>query len=152
MSKIKRFKGHYCKICGSYRSNESFSGKGHSRHICRKCSKLPIEKQKEHMDLNRIYGLSFSMRISKAHRKMLQDYLNNESEKVRTAAKEVLDELSEMRRMRQIELEYEDRMGLDPCNDDYLEYLEDQRLEEIEDVRIDNYEVEYEDEDEELPF
>ena len=104
------------------------------------------------MDLNRIYGLSFSMRIFKAHRKMLQDYLNNESEKVRTAAKEVLDELSEMRKMRQIELEYEDRMGLDPCNDDYLEYLEDQRLEEIEDVRIDNYEVEYEDEDEELPF
>ena len=100
------------------------------------------------MDLNRIYGLSFYMRISKAHRKMLQDYLNNESEKVRLAAKEVLDELSEMRRIRETEFEFEDRMGLDPCNDEFLEYLEDQRLEEIEDVRKDNDD----DEDEELPF
>ena len=98
------------------------------------------------MDLDRIYGLSCYMRISKEHRKMLQDYLNNDSEKVKLAAKGVLDELSEMRRIRATEFEFEDRMGLDPCNDEFLEYLEDQRLEEIEDVRKVN------DEDEELPF
>ncbi len=50
MREMKRFKGHYCKVYGSYLSNESFSGKGHSRHICKKCSKLPIEKQNERMD------------------------------------------------------------------------------------------------------
>lgn len=59
MSKMKRFKGHYCKVCGSYHSNESFSGKGHSRHICRKCSKLPIEKQKESMDFGYPFYVSF---------------------------------------------------------------------------------------------
>ena len=33
----KMHKGHYCKICGEYKSNESFSGKGHARHICKEC-------------------------------------------------------------------------------------------------------------------
>ena len=33
----KKHKGHYCKICGEYKSNESFSGKGHAQHICKKC-------------------------------------------------------------------------------------------------------------------
>ena len=31
----KKHKGHYCKICGEYKSNESFSGKGHTQHICK---------------------------------------------------------------------------------------------------------------------
>ncbi len=92
------------------------------------------------------------MRISKAHRKMLQDYLNSKSEKVRLAAKEVFDELSEMRRIRQTQFEYKDMIRLDPCNAEFLEYLEDQGLEEIEDAGKDNDEAEYEDEDEELPF
>ena len=39
MSKIKRKSGHYCKICSEYKSNESFSGKGHAKHICKRCSK-----------------------------------------------------------------------------------------------------------------
>ena len=29
--------GHYCRKCGQYLSNEKFSGKGHARHICKKC-------------------------------------------------------------------------------------------------------------------
>ena len=33
----KKHKGHYCKICGEYKSNESFSGKGHAQHICKEC-------------------------------------------------------------------------------------------------------------------
>ena len=27
--------GHYCKICGEYKANEKFSGKGHAAHIIR---------------------------------------------------------------------------------------------------------------------
>ncbi len=30
--------GHYCKICGEYKANEKFSGKGHAAHICKKTS------------------------------------------------------------------------------------------------------------------
>ena len=38
----KKYKhqGHYCKMCGEYKSNESFSGKGHRLHICKKCISL----------------------------------------------------------------------------------------------------------------
>lgn len=27
--------GHYCKVCGEYKANEKFSGKGHASHICK---------------------------------------------------------------------------------------------------------------------
>ena len=30
--------GHYCKICGEYKANEKFSGKGHAAHICKICA------------------------------------------------------------------------------------------------------------------
>jgi len=33
--KKKRPHGHYCKICGEYKANEKFSGKGHAAHICK---------------------------------------------------------------------------------------------------------------------
>ena len=36
--------GHYCKICGEYKANEKFSGKGHANHICKTCASLPAEK------------------------------------------------------------------------------------------------------------
>ncbi|NJD04308.1 MAG: hypothetical protein FIA99_17325 [Ruminiclostridium sp.] len=39
MAKKKRYRGHYCKVCGQIKSNESFSGKGHRDHICKKCSR-----------------------------------------------------------------------------------------------------------------
>ena len=29
--------GHYCRKCGQYLANENFLGKGHARHICKKC-------------------------------------------------------------------------------------------------------------------
>ncbi len=32
--------GHYCKVCGQHKSNESLSGKGHNAHICKKCAAL----------------------------------------------------------------------------------------------------------------
>ena len=30
--------GHYCKVCGEYKANEKFSGKGHAAHICKICA------------------------------------------------------------------------------------------------------------------
>ena len=36
MAKKKR-QGHYCRICGEYKANEKFSGKGHAQHICKAC-------------------------------------------------------------------------------------------------------------------
>ena len=37
--------GHYCKVCGEYKANEKFSGKGHAAHVCKSCASLPPEKQ-----------------------------------------------------------------------------------------------------------
>lgn len=44
---MKKRRGHYCRICGSLRPNEAFSGKGHRIHICKKCARLPKEKREE---------------------------------------------------------------------------------------------------------
>lgn len=35
--KPKKQPGHYCRRCGRRRANEKFSGKGHSKHICKSC-------------------------------------------------------------------------------------------------------------------
>ena len=43
----KKHQGHYCKVCGEYKSNESFTGKGHKNHICKKCAMLPEEVRKK---------------------------------------------------------------------------------------------------------
>lgn len=35
--KKKKQHGHYCRICGEFKANEKFSGKGHAQHICKSC-------------------------------------------------------------------------------------------------------------------
>lgn len=47
----KTHKGHYCKICGEYKSNESFSGKGHAQHICKECMGEMKKGNKKILDL-----------------------------------------------------------------------------------------------------
>ena len=47
----KKHRGHYCKICGEYKSNESFSGKGHAQHICKKCMGELKKGKKKVLDL-----------------------------------------------------------------------------------------------------
>ena len=46
----KKHQGHYCKVCGEYKSNESFTGKGHKNHICKKCAKLSKEDRERMMN------------------------------------------------------------------------------------------------------
>jgi hypothetical protein len=53
MAKKKR-PGHYCKICGCRKPNETFGGKGHAKHICKECYSLPQEKKNELQCVNRI--------------------------------------------------------------------------------------------------
>lgn len=60
MSKKKRPHGHYCKICGEYKANEKFSGKGHAAHICKACSRLSAAEKAAAMDINRM--MNFPMR------------------------------------------------------------------------------------------
>ena len=76
--------GHYCKICGRYRANERFSGKGHAAHICKQCAKLPAEKRSVLQTLNRIENLPFY--LSRDQRSWLEKMRKDKREEVRTAA------------------------------------------------------------------
>jgi hypothetical protein len=91
MAKKKKIRGHYCKICDTFMANEKFSGKGHSGHICKKCSKLSGEERKEQQTINRIYSLCRFAYLSKANRALLMKYCDYKSEKVRAVAREVLE-------------------------------------------------------------
>ena len=46
---MNRKHGHYCKVCGEYKSNEIFSGSGHAAYICKKCAALPAAQRSEEM-------------------------------------------------------------------------------------------------------
>ena len=92
MAKKKRRSGHYCKICSSYKSNESFSGKGHANHICKRCSKKSPVEQAEDMTLNRLRNMPFR-KLSAAEKNWLENRLHDPREAVKTAAQEIYKEL-----------------------------------------------------------
>ncbi len=91
MAKKKKYKGHYCKICGEIKANEQFTGKGHVNHICKKCSKKTGEQQAEEIAINRIYKLVGYSNLSKQNREMLEAYLQDKRESVRVASQEVME-------------------------------------------------------------
>ena len=78
--------GHYCKVCGEYKANEKFSGKGHASHICKSCASLPAEKQAELMTLNRLLNLPW--RLSKEQLPWLKNRLKDRRPDVRALAQE----------------------------------------------------------------
>lgn len=47
----KKPRGHYCWGCDSYKSNESFSGKGHNNHLCKKCKAAGVTRKPKKDDL-----------------------------------------------------------------------------------------------------
>ncbi|NRD81000.1 hypothetical protein HPT25_27140 [Bacillus sp. BRMEA1] len=46
----KKKRGHYCWGCDSYKSNESFSGKGHTIYLCKKCKSNGVTRRPERND------------------------------------------------------------------------------------------------------
>ena len=88
MSKKKRPHGHYCKICGEYKANEKFSGKGHAAHICKACSRLSAAEKAAAMDINRM--MNFPMRrLSDGEKKWLQGKMHDKCPEVADTAREV---------------------------------------------------------------
>ena len=76
--------GHYCKICGEYKTNEKFSGKGHAAHICKICAALPPEKQAEEMTITRLVNLPW--RLSKEQLSWLKKRMKDRRDTVRVLA------------------------------------------------------------------
>jgi len=89
MSKKKnRPHGHYCKICGGYKANEKFSGKGHAAPICKACSRLSAAEKADTMAINRM--MSFPMRrLSDGEKKWLQAKMHDKSPEVADTARKV---------------------------------------------------------------
>ena len=82
--------GHYCKVCEEYKSNESFSGKGHSAHICKKCAVLsPAERSRE-MTLARLMNLPY--RLSAEQKAWLKGLQKDKCPEIAEAAQMVYAE------------------------------------------------------------
>ena len=88
MARQKRH-GWYCKVCGEYRANEKFSGKGHAAHICKDCARLSPEKRAEEMTLNRLLNLPWY--LSKEQRKWLENRRRDQRPEVKALAREQYD-------------------------------------------------------------
>ncbi len=90
MAKKKKFRhqGHYCKICGEYKANEKFSGKGHAAHICKACSRLSAAEKAEAMTINRLYNLPLR-RLTDSEKKWLENRVHDQRPEVASLAKEV---------------------------------------------------------------
>lgn len=80
--------GHFCKVCGQRKSNESFSGKGHANHICKACSRLSPSEQAESMTVNRLMDLPFR-RLTENELNWLKNRMKDSREEVRTLAQEI---------------------------------------------------------------
>lgn len=87
-----RSHGCYCKICGQYKSNESFSGKGHAEHICKTCSRLPAAEKAKQETLNRLVSIAYR-NTSAADEKWLRNRLKDERPEIARLAKEAYAQL-----------------------------------------------------------
>ena len=72
--KKKKHHGHYCRICGNYLPNEKFTGKGHTRHICKSCQSLPQEVQAGMRRCNEVERAAFKYPMSRQDWELLEKY------------------------------------------------------------------------------
>ncbi len=64
--------GHYCRICGATKSNESFSGKGHRTHVCKQCARMPKDKRDSIEQEEEIFNFLRQSHISNTNVKRLK--------------------------------------------------------------------------------
>lgn len=88
MRKKKRPHGQYCKICGQYKANEKFSGKGHAAHICKACAKLPAAEKAESMTMNKLLALPIG-KLSESEIKWLENCTHDKNPEVAGLAQEI---------------------------------------------------------------
>lgn len=83
-----RPQGHYCKVCGEYKANEKFSGKGHAAHICIACSQLSAAEQAEAMTIHRLMNFPIG-RLNASDRGWLENRLHDQRPEIASLAKEI---------------------------------------------------------------
>lgn len=83
--------GHYCWMCERDRPNEGFSGKGHRRHICKKCMRRPRAERDRIRAMNDIYGFLEQRNISAKNMARLEELRDSPDSDVRVLAELLLD-------------------------------------------------------------
>ena len=81
MAKKKKQQGHYCRICGEYKANEKFSGKGHARHICKECQSLPEDVKADMVRCNEVERAAFKYPMSRQDWELLEKYAKKYKDK-----------------------------------------------------------------------
>ena len=109
---MNKKRGHYCKVCGEYKANEKFSGRGHAAHICKACASLPPEKKAEMMTVNRLLNLPW--RLSKEQ----LAWLRNRTKERRPEGRALAEHIYERRYARRERFVEEDEW------EDELDFLE----------------------------
>ncbi len=71
------------------RPNENFSGRGHARHLCRDCARLPKEELEYRSGMDDVRRAT---RIPGQHLAALERYLEHPNERVRIAVRRILEE------------------------------------------------------------
>lgn len=86
--KLSRPRGWYCKVCGKYKPNEKFSGKGHVVHICKICSRLSAAEQAKATTLTRLENLT-ARRLNATDKKWLENRVRDRRPEVAEMAKKI---------------------------------------------------------------
>ncbi len=61
---MKGRRGHFCHVCRAVLANEAFSGKGHARHVCKVCSRMPKEQRDALEHADELFGFMNQSHIS----------------------------------------------------------------------------------------
>ena len=69
---MKKKRGHFCHVCQRCLPNEAFSGKGHARHLCKECARMPKEEREAIEQADEIYGFLDQSHISDLNVKRLE--------------------------------------------------------------------------------
>jgi len=88
---MKKYRGHYCRICGRIRPNEKFSGKGHRNHICKECARKPKTQIDEIEQKEEIFRYLQQSHISKKNVTRLSMLAESENQKIAELAGIVLE-------------------------------------------------------------
>jgi hypothetical protein len=83
--------GHWCRICGSTKPNENFSGRGHKNHICKECSRKPKEEIEKNEQSEELFNYLRQSNISKKNITRLQELVCSQDKDIAEMAEVVLE-------------------------------------------------------------
>lgn len=88
---MKKRHGHYCRICGSRKPNEAFSGKGHKIHVCKLCSRMPKKELESIEQKDEIFNFLRQSHISDKNVSRLKQLYESPDKEVSKLAGIVLE-------------------------------------------------------------